>query len=64
MKIGDLVKLRPELGRALWGTGVNLGLIVEIIDITEPKTMSVIWNGDPSAHVEYEDGLIVVSGGK
>ena len=62
MKIGDLVKLCPERGWVIEdGERDLVGLVVEIMDDTIPRSITVAWAGGKGVDVGYEDGLVVVA---
>lgn len=62
MKVGDLVKLHPEETKLMSISEAQLpGLVLEVSDKTEPRTVVVLWNGNSEPEEEFEDGLILIN---
>lgn len=60
LKVGDLVQLHKD-EFSVWGIDrSNVGLVCMIHEGSVPRTISVVWAGDPHQHEEYEDGLVLV----
>lgn len=62
VKVGDLVRLHPRECALMSILESELpGLVMAVSEETEPRTVTVLWHGNPEAEEEYEDGLILVN---
>ena len=62
VKPGDLVKLHPNETRLIGlEDQQRLGLVMEVLSSTQPRTISVLWHGCSETDDEYEDGLVLMS---